>query len=393
CHDGEKPFRCDKCSKEFLVERQLDTHVCTLKAAKQLECNWCDRTFNESRVFYNHLARHHPEEKTFCCPRCPDRFRMKQELNAHIRDFHHDDEPRTESTPDSSEDRDESTPSMDHSYSLPDAPSLMDVVGEEQEDIIVLQDDEESNDHPDHDEEMAEEGEEPSTLQSSIDSAADELAVFLSQYATQQQQQKAAPAVRPLQAAITAHMAPQGAPRPHIIARTPLVLYSAQKLAPISASSAFGQLRPMGPRPFSSDFTVQTAMKPSAFAGPSHVNRPLGSGTVHVNPLTTSGPMPATPSADARNGHASKAVERASWISVKYKRPDGKCIVVKGQREGMTYGGFLALFGIPKATGKRFIFKSKDDGGEGGDEWTMIADEHVTLPVVNGFICAEVMES
>ncbi|KAH7707338.1 oocyte zinc finger protein XlCOF6-like [Aphelenchoides avenae] len=275
-HDGRRPFTCRKCTKGFLLQRQLDGHVCALSTGQFLECKRCEHKFTHASHLYQHMQKRHPGYTPFGCSTCPARFNSKRDLNEHVRLGQHMDGVRGGST------QQESRPSSQPPNGADDGGL---------EDFVVLSDDDAQAPAP-----HANGASVPAVqaddfnatqpdLLNSIDAAAEQLAMFL-------RQQVAQPKLKPV------------------------------------------------------------ASLPTANA-----------------------PKPTDP----------------SLIKVKYKRTDGKWIVVKNQPAMLTFRDFRALFSIPSDTKKRFIFQSVEDG-LGFNEWTMVNDDDAPLPVLDGYITAEALE-
>ncbi|KAM9858583.1 uncharacterized protein ACBR49_020564 [Aulostomus maculatus] len=79
-----KPFKCNNCSKDFNLYKQLEAHLRTHTGEKPFSCTVCGKGFRLKRYLAQHMITH-SAEKPFTCSRCRKTFRRSQSLRIHLR--------------------------------------------------------------------------------------------------------------------------------------------------------------------------------------------------------------------------------------------------------------------------------------------------------------------
>ncbi|XP_060521481.1 gastrula zinc finger protein XlCGF26.1-like isoform X1 [Cylas formicarius] len=82
--EKERPFKCDRCTKTFLLKHHLTTHEKTHTGARPHVCSHCGKSFTHKYCLNTHLLLH-SNERPYECLQCKKRFTLKHHLISHER--------------------------------------------------------------------------------------------------------------------------------------------------------------------------------------------------------------------------------------------------------------------------------------------------------------------
>ncbi|XP_056443625.1 zinc finger protein 160-like isoform X3 [Gadus chalcogrammus] len=83
-HSGEKPYKCDQCTKGFSLKRHLKSHMRTHSGEKPYKCDQCTKRCRSTSHLNCHIMTH-SGERPFRCDQCTKRFQRKCDLKIHLR--------------------------------------------------------------------------------------------------------------------------------------------------------------------------------------------------------------------------------------------------------------------------------------------------------------------
>ncbi|XP_054719044.1 zinc finger protein 260-like [Uloborus diversus] len=91
-HNGETPFKCDICGKEFKEGRNLRRHERIHSEDKPHLCSECGKKFHERRSLVRHIQTH-TGQRPYKCIHCPYRSSRSTRLREHVIINHTKDYP------------------------------------------------------------------------------------------------------------------------------------------------------------------------------------------------------------------------------------------------------------------------------------------------------------
>uniref|UniRef100_A0A8C6ZVA3 Transcription factor E4F1 n=1 Tax=Nothoprocta perdicaria TaxID=30464 RepID=A0A8C6ZVA3_NOTPE len=83
-HSDERPYPCPKCGKRYKTKNAQQVHYRTHLEDKPYVCQYCSRGFREKGSLVRHI-RHHTGEKPFKCYKCGRGFAEHGTLNRHLK--------------------------------------------------------------------------------------------------------------------------------------------------------------------------------------------------------------------------------------------------------------------------------------------------------------------
>uniref|UniRef100_A0A0P4W669 C2H2-type domain-containing protein n=1 Tax=Scylla olivacea TaxID=85551 RepID=A0A0P4W669_SCYOL len=84
---------CSKCGRQYASAGGLHNHFLAAHSGRVYKCGQCDRIFSHPRNLASHQVRH--KDRRVCCPRCPAKFFLREELHKHLNQVHRRCRPYT----------------------------------------------------------------------------------------------------------------------------------------------------------------------------------------------------------------------------------------------------------------------------------------------------------
>ena len=84
-HQGQKPFQCDICKKQFVAKCNLLNHMWQHKNSRQrpFKCQLCNKAYLREALLDQHM-RSHRGIKPFVCNECGLQFTVKSNWQRHV---------------------------------------------------------------------------------------------------------------------------------------------------------------------------------------------------------------------------------------------------------------------------------------------------------------------
>ena len=85
-HSGQRPFRCLVCWQAFAHSTALKLHTRRHTGERPFKCAECNAGFTQLPHWKKHMKCIHGRNEPYCCRKCNNFFRIKNELEAHEKD-------------------------------------------------------------------------------------------------------------------------------------------------------------------------------------------------------------------------------------------------------------------------------------------------------------------
>lgn len=86
--DVERVHACDLCGKRFLRQNALQWHMNTHTGEKPYKCNFCSRAFTEPKSLQRHAFSAHQVTRAFVCSVCEEAFKSEALMSEHVKAAH-----------------------------------------------------------------------------------------------------------------------------------------------------------------------------------------------------------------------------------------------------------------------------------------------------------------
>ena len=87
-HEGNKPYKCDRCEYRFEDIRNLYRHISSVHDGVRYKCVICESRFMTEDKLNSHISSVHERNKLFQCKMCDYRSSQKDNLFRHIFSIH-----------------------------------------------------------------------------------------------------------------------------------------------------------------------------------------------------------------------------------------------------------------------------------------------------------------